>query len=121
MRYTPSGVAVSTFNLAVNKSWTNANGERQDKTTWLTISAWRKQAEIVSQYLAKGSKVLVIGEVDEARAYTDKQGETRASLEVTAQVIKFLDSRSEPQAQTQQSRTPQEIEAQSDQDERIPF
>lgn len=93
MRYTPGGVPVASFNLAVNKSWTSQDGQRQDKTTWFRITAWRKQAEIVSQYLTKGRQVLVIGEVDEARAYTDRDGNNRASLEVTAQVIKFLGNR----------------------------
>lgn len=93
MRYTPGGAAVANFSLAVNRSWTNQDGTRQDKTTWFRVAAWRKQAEIVSQYLAKGRQVMVIGEVEEARAYVDKDGNSRASLEVTASVIKFLGNR----------------------------
>jgi len=94
MRYTPSGVAVTSFNLAVNKSWTSPDGQKQDKTTWFRISCWRKIAEIASQYLTKGRQVLIVGEVDEARPWTDKgTGELRASLEVTAQVVKFLGQR----------------------------
>lgn len=95
MRYTPGGVPVASFNLAVNKSWTSQDGQRQDKTTWFRVTAWRKQAEIVSQYLTKGRQVMVIGEVDEARAYVDRDGNNRASLEVTAQVIKFLGNRND--------------------------
>lgn len=90
MKTTPSGAPVASFSLAVNKTWTDANGERKDKTTWFRVTCWRKQAEIVSQYLVKGSKVFVVGEVEEARAFTDRDGKNRASLEVTAQTIKFL-------------------------------
>lgn len=90
MRYTPSGVPVASFNLAVNKSWTDSEGNKQDKTVWFRVSAWRKTAEIASQYLTKGKQVLIVGEIEEARAYTDKEGNARASLEVTAQTIKFL-------------------------------
>ena len=90
MRYTPSGVPVASFNLAVNKTWTNAEGQRQDKTTWFRVTTWRKNAEIASQYLNKGRQVLVVGELEDARAYTDRDGNLRASLEVTAQTIKFL-------------------------------
>ncbi len=90
MRYTPSGVPVASFNLAVNKTWTNAEGQRQDKTTWFRVTTWRKNAEIASQYLTKGRQVLVVGELEDARAYTDREGNLRASLEVTAQTIKFL-------------------------------
>ncbi len=95
MRYTPTGVPVSSFSLAVNKSWTNQEGQRQEKTTWYRINTWRKQAETVSQYLTKGSKVLVVGELEDARAYTDRDGNLRASLEVTAQTVRFLSGRGE--------------------------
>lgn len=95
MRYTPSGVPVASFNMAVNKSWTTQDGQRQDKTTWFRITAWRRTAETVSQYLSKGRRVLVVGEVEEARPYTDRDGNPRASLEVTAQIIKFVGGRNE--------------------------
>lgn len=90
-RFTPAGVPVASFSLAVNKRFTNANGETTDKSTWFRVTTWRKQAEIVGQYLHKGSKVMVVGEVEEARAFTDRDGKNRASLEVTAQLVKFLD------------------------------
>jgi single-strand DNA-binding protein len=75
----------------VNKAWTNQAGERQEKTTWFRITVWRKQAEVASQYLKKGRRVLVVGEVEEASAWTDRDGNPRATLEVTAQFVKFMD------------------------------
>lgn len=93
MRYTPSGVPVTSFSLAVNKSWVGADGQRQDKTLWFRVTAWRKLAETASQYLTKGRQILVVGEVEEARPWTDRDGNQRASLEVTAQTIKFLNTR----------------------------
>ena len=93
MRYTPSGVAVATFSLAVNRVWNDPNGQRQEKTTWFRVSAWRREAELVSQYLTKGRQVLIIGEVEEARAFTDRDGNQRASLEVTARTIRFIGGR----------------------------
>ena len=92
LRYTPTGIPVASFSLAVSKAQTK-DGQKQEKTTWFRVSAWNKQAEAVSQYLHKGSKVLFVGEVEEARAFTDKQGNNRASLEVTAREIKFLSSK----------------------------
>ena len=97
MRYTPSGQAVTSFSVAVNKSWVGADGQRQDKTLWFKVTCWRKLAETVSAHLKKGSKALVIGEIEEARVWTDKQGESRASLEVTAATVRFLDAK--PQAE----------------------
>jgi single-strand DNA-binding protein len=93
MRYTPSGVPVTTFNLAVSRTWNDPNGQRQEKTTWFRVSAWRRDAEIASQYLSKGRQVLVVGEIEEARAYTDRDGNQRASLEVTARTIRFMGNR----------------------------
>ena len=92
MRYTPSGVPVTTFNLAVNRRWTGQDGQQQDKTTWFRVTAWRKTAELANQYLTKGRQVLVVGEVEEARAYIDRDG-NRGSLEVTANNIKFIGQR----------------------------
>lgn len=93
MKYTPSGIAVTTFSLAVNKKWKNADGQMQEKTTWWRVTVWRQQAETVSQYVTKGMKVLVEGEDVEARAFTDKSGNNRASLEITATSVRFMDSR----------------------------
>lgn len=103
MRYTPSGVPVSSFSLAVNKSWNDQEGNRQQKTTWFRVSAWRKLAEITAEHLTKGRQVLVVGEMQDAHAWTDKEGKPQASLEVTAQTIRFLGSR--PESETDE--TPQ--------------
>ena len=93
MKYTPSGIPVTTFSLAVNRKWKNGDGQQQEKTTWWRVTVWRQQAEIVSQYVTKGMKVLVEGEDIEARAFTDKQGNQRASLEITANAVRFLSSK----------------------------
>jgi len=90
LRYTPSGVPVASFNLAVNKSVKKDDGSYADKTIWFRVTAWRKQAENVGQYLTKGKQVLVVGEVEESRAFTDRAGNNRASLEVTANTVRFL-------------------------------
>ncbi len=93
MRYTPTGVPVTSFSVAVSRTWNDQNGQRQEKTTWFRVSAWRKLAETVSQYCVKGSLVLVTGEIDEPRIWTDKDGNARSSLEITAQNVRFLGSR----------------------------
>lgn len=101
MRYTPSGQPVTSFSLAVNKSWVGADGQRQDKTLWFRVTCWRKLAETVSEYVKKGSKVLVVGEIEEARPWTDKDGNSRASLEVTANTVRFLDSKPQGSSSTE--------------------
>ncbi len=95
MRYTPTGVPVTSFTMAVSRNWVGQDGQRQEKTTWFRVTAWRKLAETASQYLTKGSKVLVVGELEDPNAYIDREGQARASLEVTAQTIRFLSTRGE--------------------------
>jgi len=115
MRYTPSGTPVANFSLAVNKAWNDQDGKRQEKVTWFRVTTWRKQAEMVSQYLTKGRQVLVIGEMEDAHAWSDKDGSPRASLEVTAHLVKFLGSKGENGQET--APTNQELEEAED----IPF
>lgn len=95
IRVTPGGQSVASFSLAVNRVWVDANGQRQTKTLWAKITCWRKMAETVSQHLTKGAKVMVVGEIEEPRVYTDREGNQRASLDVTAQTVKFLDSKAQ--------------------------
>jgi single-strand DNA-binding protein len=93
MRYTASGVPFASFSLAVNKVWNNQEGQRQEKTIWFRVTTWRKQAETVAQYLTKGSRVLVVGEIEEPQIYTDRDGNPRVSLNVNANSVRFMSGR----------------------------
>ncbi|HXF64977.1 MAG TPA: single-stranded DNA-binding protein [Caldilineaceae bacterium] len=89
LRHTADNVPVCSFSLAVNKQW-NRDGEQGESTTWFRVTAWRRQAEVAAQFLRRGRQVLVIGEVKPPHAYLNRLGEPAASLEVTAQTLKFL-------------------------------
>ncbi len=89
MRYTPSGVPVTTFSVAVNRRWTDQQGQPQEKTTWFRVTAWRKLGELCNQYLSKGRLVLVEGDID-ASAWLAQDGQPRAALELTARNVRFL-------------------------------
>ena len=86
-RTTQNGVSVCSFNIAVNRRFPNADGERQ--TDFFRIQAWRGQADSCMKYLAKGRKVAVVGEL-QPRSYEGKDGSTRISLDVQADEIEFL-------------------------------
>ncbi len=120
MRYTPSGVAVATFSLAVNKSWTGSDGQRQEKTTWFRVTTWRRQAEIVSQYLTKGRQVLVVGEIEDPYVFVGQDGSPRASLQVTAQVVRMIGGRGDA---AMSASAPEEnaAPAEGESEEDIPF
>jgi single-strand DNA-binding protein len=99
LKYTQSGVAVADFSIAVNKRFTSSTGEKREEVTWFKITCWRKLAEMVGQYVTKGKLVMVIGEI-KASAYLDKSGQPAATLELTANDIRFLGSRDGQQGGT---------------------
>ena len=98
MRYTQSGTPVATISVATNRRWTDKDGQRQEETTWFRVTAWNKLAETAHEYLRKGSKVLIVGTVA-AEPWVDRQNNARASLEVRADTIRFLDSKEEGKVQ----------------------
>ncbi len=101
MRYTPSGQAVTNFNVATNRKYTTSDGNKVEETTWFRISAWGKTAEVCNQYLKKGSKVLVEGrlnpdpETGGPKIWTRQDGTSAASFELTANQVRFLSTRVE--------------------------
>ena len=100
MRYTPSGVPVTNFSVATSRRWTDAEGAKQEKTTWFRVTAWRELATLCEQYLAKGRQVMVVSELTEPTVYTAKDGTLRASLDVTARSVTFLGAKDDAQPKT---------------------
>ena len=94
MRYTPSGKPLTKFQLAVNRSWTTADGEKKTETEWFNIVAWGKLAEICNQYLNKGQQVYIDGRLH-TRYWQDDEGGNHTAVEVIAQEMIMLGSRSD--------------------------
>jgi single-strand DNA-binding protein len=92
LRYTSSGVAVASFSMATSESWKDQDGNVQEKTQWHKLVAWRKLAEIVGEYLKKGSKVYVEGRI-QYRSYDDKNGVKRDITEIVLDQMLMLDSK----------------------------
>lgn len=99
MRYTPSGQAVTNFSVATSRKWTSRDGQAQEETTWIRVSAWGKLAETCNQYLSKGRLVMCEGrltvdrESGGPRIWTGQDGRPRASYEMTAETVQFLGGR----------------------------
>ena len=90
LRYTNSNIPFTRFSVAVNRTFNNAQGERE--ADFINIVVWRRQAENVCNYLDKGSQVSIEGRI-QTGSYTDKDGNRRSSFEVVADNVQFLDSR----------------------------
>ncbi|MDA0747871.1 MAG: single-stranded DNA-binding protein [bacterium] len=92
LRYTPSGAAVTNFNMATNENWTDNSGEKQERTEWHRIVVWGRLAEICNQYLRKGSKVYIEGRL-QTRSWEGQDKQKRYTTEVVARDMQILDSR----------------------------
>lgn len=94
VRYTPSGSAVANVNLATSETWRDKqSGELQDRTEWHRVVFFNRLAEIVGEYLRKGSKIYVEGTL-RTRKWTDKNNVERYTTEIIANEMHILDSRS---------------------------
>ncbi len=91
LRVTPSGVSVATFRIAIDRAYSAKGGERQ--ADFLSIVAWRNQAEFVSKYFKKGSDICIEGSI-QTRDYTDKDGNKRYVTEIVADNVRFVGRKS---------------------------
>src|SRR5882672_7675236 len=93
VKYTPSGVPVAKFSIATNERFKDKSGEWQDRTEWHNIVAWQRLAEIIGEYVKKGSKVYIEGKL-QTSSWEDKQsGEKKYRTEIVAQELVLLGGR----------------------------
>lgn len=90
LRYTPSGLPVATLRLAVNRNFTNQQGEIE--TDYFNVIVWRNQAEKCAEYLSKGRQVAVTGRL-QSRSWEGNDGQKRSVVEVVADRVVFLGRR----------------------------
>ena len=92
VKYTAGGAAVTTLSLATSESWKDKDtGSDQEKTEWHRVVLWRRLAEIAGEYLKKGSKVYIEGQLQTRK--WEQDGQTRYTTEVVGRDMQFLDSR----------------------------
>ena len=92
LRYTPSNHAVAELRCAVNHTWQDRSGQKQEKTDWFSVEVWDKQAENCEKYLTKGSQVYVEGRLSNDE-WTDKDGQEKFTTEIIAEEMQLLGSR----------------------------
>ncbi|QRN95795.1 single-stranded DNA-binding protein [Archangium violaceum] len=92
VRFTPGGQAVANFRIATSDTWTDKNGQKQERTEWHRIVVWGKLAELCGEYLKKGRQCYVEGRL-QTREWTDKEGRKNYTTEVVANGVTFLGGR----------------------------
>lgn len=98
LRYTNSQLPFARFSVAVNRTFSNAQGQRE--ADFINIVVWRKQAENVCNFLDKGSLVSIEGRI-QTGSYDDKDGNKRYTMEVVADSVQFLETKSQSQSRGQ--------------------
>jgi len=97
LRYTQSGTPVANMSLATDETYTDREGNRQKRTEWHKVVVWNRQAEMASNYLAKGRMALVEGSL-QTNKWQDNQGQNRATTEIKALRVVFMDSQGDTTA-----------------------
>jgi len=120
MRYTPSGKPVTTFTVAVSRTWNSADGERHNETEWFNVVAWGTLAEICKQYLVKGQQVYVEGRL-QTRRWDDKEGTKHTSVEIVASEMMMLGDRRDSNNNSQEVENSSTDAQNSTGDEEFPF
>ncbi|MDD5131099.1 MAG: single-stranded DNA-binding protein [bacterium] len=91
LRYTPNGQAVVDFSIAINRRFKDQSGQAQERTDFIQVEAWGRQAEIIKQYLGKGSSVYIEGRLQQDSWEDKNDGTKKSKLKVVAQQVQFLD------------------------------
>ncbi len=90
LRYTPSGIAVTTLRLAVNRTFFPKDGEKREEVCYINVVVWRKRAESSVEYLRKGSPIFIEGRL-QSRSWETQDGQKRTTIEVQADNVQFLE------------------------------
>lgn len=112
MRYMPNGKAVASFSIACGESWKDQQGQKQERTEWVNVTAFDKLAEIMGEYLTKGSKVFIQGKM-KTEKYTDNNGVEKYSTKIIAQNMQMLDRKPQDGGQQQGHQSAQQQPAQN--------
>ena len=125
IRTTPSGQSVTSFTVATNFVWTDQSGQKQEKVEYHNVVAWRRLAEIIGQYLRRGSKVYIDGRL-RTRDWIGQDGVKRYRTEIIAENMVMLDSRgtsieakAPPETLSTESESPSQEEPKEEEEEEI--
>ena len=126
LSYTQAGLAVARFSVATETRWTDKDGNRQSRTDWHNVVAWRKAAETIAQYAKKGDRIFIAG-ASSTRKWEDNSGNTRYTTEITVDEFEFLESKregeptKEPAPAEQRSSAPSPAAAPESGNDDLPF
>lgn len=119
VRYSKNSNAVATISVATSESWKDQEGKPQKRTEWHRVVFFKRQAEIVSEYLHKGSLIYVEGKL-QTRKWQDQNGQDRWTTEIIGSQMQMLEGGSVPAAQQQAAPTTPDV-PDADGEDDLPF
>lgn len=125
LRYTPSGTAVASFGIAVNRTWTGQSGEKKEEVCFVDINMFGRRAEVVNEYFSKGNPIFVEGRL-QFNQWETKDGQKRNTLRVVAENFQFMGGPAKRGAEAEMpeetnTSDKQSMEPSDVSDEEIPF
>jgi single-strand DNA-binding protein len=120
MRYTPNGNPVTSFRIATTRTYTGANGGKQQSTEWFTVVAWNQLAELCNQYLSKGRRAYVDGRL-QSHSWDAPDGQTRFRNEIIADRVLFLDRQGTSPSSSTEEQPDESLGTSSIEAEDLPF
>ena len=100
LRYTPAGVAVVEFGVAMNRQWKTPDGEQRKETCFVDVNMWGRRGEVISEYFHKGDPIFIEGRL-QLDQWEDREGQKRSKLRVVAENFEFVAQRGERRQQEQ--------------------
>ena len=113
LKHTQAGTAVCDLGIAVNRKWTDNAGNDCEETTFIDVTFWSKQAEIIAQYVRKGKPLYVEGRLQMDQWEDKTTGQQRTKLKVTGEHFQFLGSKSDQVAPHVSGNQPQQASSQA--------
>ncbi|GAX62190.1 single-stranded DNA-binding protein [Candidatus Scalindua japonica] len=89
LRYTPSGTAIASFGIAINRTWSGQDGEKKEEVCYVDINMFGRRAEVINEYFSKGNPIFVEGRL-QFQQWETKDGQKRNALRVVAEEFQFI-------------------------------
>ena len=89
LRHTPSGTAIASFGIAINRTWSGPDGEKKEEVCYVNISMFGKRAEVINEYFTKGNPIFIEGRL-QFQQWDTKDGQKRSALNVVAEDFQFI-------------------------------
>lgn len=106
LRYTGAGTPVVNLRMATSESWTDDNGERQEKTEWHNLVAFGRKAEVIHEYVSKGDQLLITSGTLQTRSWEDREGNERQTTQVKVLQFEFVNGGRDGESSSESKQEP---------------